>query len=122
MRIPEIIQNKLIDRHDLPIDIHRIALWPEDVEQFNLPFNPKATKTKDPNHGWYQSKGYGDYSVELDALHPEVLIEKITSALEDHLDIEDMIAQQDIQKAERQKLKQLKLGFQDLCHSQQLSI
>lgn len=122
MRIPEIIGNKLIDRHDLVVDINRIALCPHNVELYNLPFNPAATKTSDTNYKWYCSQGYGHYSVELDALHPEVLIEMIDVALRDHLDIEDMVMQEDIQQKERQVLKQLKLGFLDLCHERRLIV
>jgi len=122
MRIPEIIENKLIDRHDLLVDINRIALWPHYVELYNLPFNPQATKTKDPNYNWYCSKGYGDYSVELDALHPKILMEMIDSALCHHLNVEDMIEQQNIQEKERKILKKLKLGFQGLCREHKLWI
>ncbi len=122
MRIPEIIGNKLIDRYGLVVNIDRIALWPEDVDRHNLPFNPDATKKADPNHAWYCSRGYGDYSVELDALHPETLINIIDDALRDHLDIDDMICQQDIQEDERLLLKRLKLKFFDICRDENLHV
>ena len=60
--------------------------------------------------------------MELDALHPEDLINIIDEALRAHLDIYDMLSQQDIQSQERQTLKKLELGFMDLCHEHNIYI
>jgi len=46
----------------------------------------------------------------------------IDSALRHHLDIEDMIMQEDIQQKEWLTLKKLKLGFYDLCREHDLRI
>jgi len=122
LRIPDTIGRNLYVRHGLLVEVKRIALWPQDVELHDLPFNKTATKKKDPNYAWYCEQGYGNYSVELDALHPKDLLEMIDASLCSHLDVEDMLAQQDIQAKERRTLKKLKLGFHDLCHSHGLQI
>ena len=122
LRIPEIIETKLAERHGLDIELKRIALQPYHVEHYGLPSNPEATKKKDPNYQWYCDQGFGDYSVELDAVHPEKLIMMIEAALRTNLDTGDMVQQQGIQETERKKLKKLKLGFADLCHEQGLRI
>jgi hypothetical protein len=122
MRIPDTIQKKLDERHDLEVNVRRVALWPQDVMEYNLPYNPEATKKTDPNYNWYTRLGYGDYSVELDALHPEDLTNIIDDSIREYLDIDDMLSQQDTEARERHTLKKLKFGFMDLCHTHNIYI
>ncbi len=122
MRIPVTVKKKIWDRHDVNVHVERIALQPEQVHQYKLPFNPDATKKDDPNYKWYCEQGLKDYSVELDALHPEDLIQMIRNGLESYLDMEDMAEQKRIQQREREILQRLKVGFQDLCRDQRLYV
>ena len=58
----------------LGIEFHIVAVTPEQIDEMNLPTRP--TKTKDP-----RSKDFGDESVELDAIEPEVLRRMVDDTL-----------------------------------------
>jgi len=51
---------------------------PEQIDQWNLPTRP--TKTSDS-----RSKGFGDISVELDAIPPQDLRDLVQIVIEQHL-------------------------------------
>jgi len=70
----------------IDVDVIEVALTKDDILQYNLPRNP--TKKNDSRHVWYKNKYGVDYAVELDALPPEVLHEKIKKAIADHCDID----------------------------------
>lgn len=70
----------------LEIDVLEVALSKEDILEFNLPRNP--AKKKDSRQDWYVKKYGIDYAVELDALPPEILREKVKRAIEDHCDLD----------------------------------
>jgi hypothetical protein len=60
------------------IHFRRIAVTPGQITAWNLPTRP--TKSTDS-----RSKGFGDISVELDAIEPEQLRELVRAAIEKHL-------------------------------------
>jgi hypothetical protein len=60
------------------IHFERVAVTPEQIDQWNLPTRP--TKISDS-----RSKGFGDISVELDAIPPEELRELVQIVIEQHL-------------------------------------
>lgn len=60
------------------ITFERIAVTPAQIKRLNLPTRP--TKTSDT-----RSKGFGDISVELDAIPPDELRGLVQSVIEDHL-------------------------------------
>jgi hypothetical protein len=63
---------------DADIYFERIAVTSEQIEAWNLPTRPtKATDTR--------AKGFGDISVELDAIAPDQLRAIVRAAIEDHL-------------------------------------
>lgn len=68
-----------------PIEIRRIALNWDQVEEYQPPPNP--TKMSDSRSAGYLAE-YGDESWELDALEPNVLIGLITEAIESFRDEE----------------------------------
>jgi hypothetical protein len=68
----------------LDAKIIEVALIKEDIEKYNLPRNP--TKKKDSRTPWYIKKFGINYAVELDALPPAILREKITSAIKEYCD------------------------------------
>jgi hypothetical protein len=63
---------------DAEIHFERIAVQPSQIEQWNLPTRP--TKLSDS-----RSKGFGDLSVELDAIEPDMLRMLVRDAIERHL-------------------------------------
>lgn len=69
------------------IGFKRIALNKEDIFANNLPHDPDALKESDTKARKFKEK-YGTYAVELDALKPDVLEQKIKDAIESELDIE----------------------------------
>lgn len=74
----------------LDVRLIEVALTPEDIEEYNLPRNP--TKPKDTRNKWYKQKYGINYAVELDALPPEVLREKIHQAIRSYTDSSKMNA------------------------------
>jgi len=68
--------NELAPEADITFE--RIAVTPAQIERLNLPTRP--TKTSDT-----RSKGFGDISVELDAIPPDELRSLVRSVIEDHL-------------------------------------
>lgn len=70
----------------LDIEVIEVALTKEDIVKYNLPKNP--TKTKDTRKDWYIKKFGIDYAVELDALPPEILREKVRGAIEDYCNLD----------------------------------
>jgi len=70
----------------LDVDVIEVALKKEDIMKYSLPRNP--TKKKDSRQSWYVEKFGFDYAVELDALPPEILRERIKEAIEGHCDLQ----------------------------------
>lgn len=74
----------------LDFAVIEVALTRRDIEEYNLPRNP--TKPKDTRNKWYKQKYGITYAVELDALPPEVLREKIHQAIRAYMDIDKLNA------------------------------
>ncbi len=68
------------------VDVIEVALTKDDVIEYNLPTNP--TKKKDSRQDWYTNKYGINYAVELDALPPKILSEKIRGAIEAECDLD----------------------------------
>jgi hypothetical protein len=108
----------MAEHHDARVYLDRAALNPKQVRAYALPQDPEAAKEKDPNYGkWLEFCGR-EYpegaAVELDALHPQRLIEIVQDALGNHLDLDDMDAQRQIERRERDRLKVMRrevLGY-----------
>jgi len=66
------------------VELRRIALNMDQVEQYNPPPNP--AKQTDPRAKAYIEK-YGNVSWELDALKPQVLVDLIQNELEKYIDL-----------------------------------
>jgi hypothetical protein len=85
--------------HNLSIDVKRVGLLYEDIEKYNLLPNP--IKESDP-----RAKNYPyEKQAELDALPPDILINRIESAIRSHLDLEAYNEGMRIQKEELNKIK-----------------
>ena len=82
------------------IIFERIAVTPEQIEVWDLPTRP--TKTSDS-----RSKGFGDISVELDAIEPGTLRGLVRAAIEQHLPADQFALLKVAEASERQLIKGL---------------
>ncbi len=89
--MPRDIQ-KRFDELGVELTVEEVALTGQDVIQYHLPQNPFSNrlgkKKGDPRHRWYVETYGIQYGVELDALLPEVLGEKIIESIERYLDLD----------------------------------
>jgi hypothetical protein len=72
-----------VENYGCYFELKRLAIFKSDISQFNLP--PLRIKQTDSNAWKFQAK-YGDDCVELDALPPDVLRERIKEAVEGLID------------------------------------
>ncbi|HPZ08366.1 MAG TPA: hypothetical protein PL110_09645 [Candidatus Eremiobacteraeota bacterium] len=68
------------------IKFKRIALLKNDIIKYHLPHNPDALKKTD-TRARKHIEAYGELAVELDALRPDILEEKIKHSVERELDM-----------------------------------
>ena len=96
----------------LDIDVIEVALTKDDVLEYNLPRNP--AKKKDSRQDWYVKKYGIDYAVELDALPPEILREKVKGAIEDHCDLDLLWGNKIEDNIERELWRKRILNFKEV--------
>lgn len=100
MNIPEVIQQDLSIFGANGVQVQRIALNMNQVEQYNPP--PNFAKDTDTRYDQYEPK-YGKTCWELDALTPDVINDLIQEKIIQYLDIgqfEKMKAEEQEQQAE----------------------
>jgi hypothetical protein len=85
---------------DADISFERIAVTPEQIEQWDLPTRP----TKDTDS---RSKNFGAVSVELDAIEPNRLRDLVRDAIERHLPPEQFAVLKAAEESERRAISQL---------------
>lgn len=78
----------------------RIAVTPEQVEAWELPTRP--TKASDS-----RARGFGEVSVELDAIEPDALRMLVRDAIELHLPPEQFAVLKAVEESERTLIRQL---------------
>ncbi len=76
-------QGRLNMFSELGVEVHRIALNMDQIEQYKPP--PDPVKPKDARLNGYLER-YGDSSWELDALKPQILDKLITDKIESFID------------------------------------
>ena len=121
IQIPISIEDRLREKHDLDVTLHRFGLTPEQVEEYNLPTSIEALKPKDPNTPRFIEK-FGTTAVELDALDPPVLEFLIEDALGQYLDMESFEAEREVEKIEQRKHRQILGKVNDLIEHELRSI
>lgn len=89
------------------IEYNHIALSLDDISEHNLPHSIEALKLSDPRAKKHIAK-YGHIAVELDALSPNVLEQKIHNAINNELDMQTFDAELSEQNNELNKLNLLK--------------
>lgn len=86
---------------DAEIIFERIAVTPEQIEEWSLPTRP--TKASDS-----RAKAFGSaISVELDAIAPDLLRGIVQAAIEDHLPTEQFAVLQAAEQSERELITRL---------------
>ena len=86
---------------DAEIIFERIAVTPEQIEEWSLPTRP--TKASDS-----RAKTFGSaISVELDAIAPDLLRAIVQAAIEDHLPTEQFAVLQAAEQSERELITRL---------------
>lgn len=87
--IPRDLENRF-EILGVPVKVEQIALTKQDVEEYNLPRNPFIKE--DPRQAWYIEKYGITYGVELDALPPDVLKQKIVKAITTYAQVDALKA------------------------------
>lgn len=95
------------------IEFKRVALLREDIFTYHLPHNPDALKKTD-TRAKKHLETYGELAVELDALRPDVLEQKIRTAIEAELDINTFNQEVEKHNEEFDKLNNLKKKVMEL--------
>ena len=70
------------------VSIEEIVISVSDVEEHNLPRIP--LKRTDTRLTWFRETFNIDYGVEIDALPPDILRQKIGDSILDHLDVDEI--------------------------------
>lgn len=109
--IPKAIKSSLLEYHLIEIDLRRVGLNPEHIEQYDLPKNYEKPNPKDNNTKKFIEEFGTLAPTELDAMHPKDLQELISQALEDVLDMSAINEQIENEEEEREILKLARQGF-----------
>ncbi len=93
----------------------RIALSKEDVFLYNLPHSPDALKKTDTRAKKHIEE-FGEIAVELDALPPQVLQDKIEEAIIDNIQLRLFIEEEQTQVNEFDLLNKIKTDVKNLMN------
>jgi len=93
------------DTLGINVEIKEIALTKDDIEQYDLPKNP--TKKKDTRKKGYIEKYGITWSVELDALPPEILQDRIRKAILEHVDFDLLLEKKRMDEASKSSWYQI---------------
>jgi hypothetical protein len=84
------------------ISFERLAVTPQQIEHLNLPLRP--TKRSDSRAARFTAE-FGAGSVELDAIHPDMLRAIVRGAIERHIDQRQLEVLMAAERSERQMLR-----------------
>jgi len=108
MNIPVTIENTLKQRMQIEnLQVKRIALLKEDIERYQLPHSPEAIKAGDTRTKKHLEE-YGELAVELDALRPDILLQKIHASIKQEIDMDGFNEEKRAEVAELDMLNTLK--------------
>lgn len=93
-------------RHGADVDVVRTALNPVQVRDHALPTRPG--KRSDSRHAAFAAR-FGDASVELDALPPDVLTDLVEAAIVSVIDSDEWAAAMAVEELERDTFESLAL-------------
>lgn len=95
------------------VEFKRVGLLKEDIEKYKLPNNPDALKKTDTRAEKHVQR-YGELAVELDALSPDILKQKIEDAIEAEFDMAAFEKEKLVYQAEVNTLNEYRERFQNL--------
>lgn len=95
------------------VEYKRISLSEQDITDYQLPHDPRAIKAKD-TRAKKHVQAYGSLAVELDALPPDILTQKIRNAIENEIDLNLFHLEQGEEQAEIDKLNTVKVQVTEL--------
>ena len=98
------------------VEYLREALNVDDIKAYKLPHSPEALKDKDPRAAQHQAQ-YGNLAVELDALPPAVLVQKVRQAIERELDPIALQKARDQEAAEADQIQELRREVEKLAQA-----
>ncbi|KKR50060.1 MAG: hypothetical protein UT84_C0015G0008 [Candidatus Curtissbacteria bacterium GW2011_GWA1_40_16] len=98
------IQERLLGLFGIKAEFEKISLNMADIERYNLP--PAPAKKTDSRAKAFINR-HGDLAVELDALPPDVLVQKAKKSIEDNLDLTKFQKQLEIQQKDREQIEQI---------------
>lgn len=93
-----------LQAHGADVTVRRMALNPDQVRAYALPTRPG--KRSDSRHAKFERQ-FGDASVELDALPPNVLTQMVRQAIVTEIDVAQWNAAMEIEALERQTLESI---------------
>lgn len=93
------------------VEVRRLALNIGQIEEFNPPPNP--AKVTDSRFESYQAR-FGEYSWELDALEPAVLVELVRGAVESLCDFTIRSEMEDKQSRAREQISAIADQFEEV--------
>jgi hypothetical protein len=88
------------------IQFKRIALLKDDIFTHKLPNNPNALKKTDTRARKHLA-AYGELAVELDALRPDILEQKIEDAVKAQMNVRAYNREVDLYNKEMDELREL---------------
>ena len=103
--IPRSAEENLEECFDISLNFERISLTEKEIDEFKLP--PAPAKTTDSRTYAFVQE-HGNIAVELDALPPDVLEEKIEENIKEYLNFEQFEKDLRVEQRERNKLGKLK--------------
>lgn len=93
------------------VEVHRIALNMDQVEELNPPPNP--AKETDSRSGEYKRR-FGNKSWELDALDPNYIDRLISKSVEPYIDRDKMNERHSVEREGRQELEVIAANYDDI--------
>jgi len=92
----------------------RIGLLREDIYTYRLPHSPDALKKSDTRAKKHIAE-YGEIAVELDALPPNILLDKVKQAIEAELFLDAFRLEQSTEAGEFDKLNRFRADLRELA-------
>jgi len=105
MHMSEVDLPDRIERYDGDVEVRRIALTRQDTANLGTTVSFSAhEKARDARYGWFVRR-YGDRCWELDALDPNILRDRVETAIHQYIDWEEWRRCQKVEEQERQSLR-----------------
>lgn len=111
MEIPRDLIEQLEEYGAYGFELKIIAILRSDIKDFNLP--PLRVKDKDSRAKGFKSK-YGSEAVEVDALPPVALRDRVESLIWSLIDIEPWQRAEEVEKVEFESIKEIAGKFKEL--------